>query len=307
MVHAPWGVAHARLARTISLRRRGLVAGALWCSTAVVGDANGRWMAGQMMRGRWAVAMALWFAMACLLSPAQGASLKILTAGAFRQVLVVGEPQLAAAAGASVEIAADTVGGLIRRVSAGEPFDVLIASPEALEALRSSGAIAGQIVDLARVGVGVGVRDGAERPALDSVADFREALLKARAVAYVDPAAGGTSGVYLSILFDQLGIGPQMRAKAVLVRGGNAADRVVSGEADLALQQISEILPVKGVVLAGPLPAEIQRYTTYSVVVARTAAQLTAAQAAITWLRGAEAADIIRARGMEPVPPATTR
>lgn len=234
--------------------------------------------------------------------PGVADTLKVLTAGAFQQVLLGGLPQLEAAAGMSIQLEADTVGGLVRRISTGEHFDLVIASPQALEALKPGGAIAGRIVHLARVGVGVGVKEGTERPALATVDQFRDALLKARAVAYVDPAAGGTSGIYLSLLIDRLGIGPQVRAKAVLVKGGNAAERIVSGEADLALQQISEILPVKGVVLAGPLPAEIQSYTTYSAAVATTAAQPAAAEAVVSWLRAAAAADIIRGKGMEPTP-----
>ena len=87
----------------------------------------------------------------------------------------------------------------------------------------------------------------------------------------------------------------------MLVRSGNAAERIVSGEADLAVQQISEILPVKGVVLAGSLPAEIQSYTTYSAVLARASGHAAAA-AVVAWLHGAAAGDIIRAKGMEPAP-----
>lgn len=244
--------------------------------------------------------MLLGLAMLTCARPGHADTLKVLTAGAFKQVLLAGLPQLEAAAGMSIELEADTVGGLVRRISEGEHFDVLVASPQALDALKPGGAIASRIVNLARVGVGV--KDGAERPALATIGQFRDALLKAKAVAYVDPAAGGTSGIYLSLLIDQLGIGPQVRAKAVLVKGGSAAERIVSGEADLALQQISEILPVKGVVLVGPLPAEIQSYTTYSVAVAAATAQSAAAEAVVSWLRGRAAAELIRGKGMEPLP-----
>ena len=97
---------------------------------------------------------------------------------------------------------------------------------------------------------------------------FKQTLLAAKAVAYIDPASGGTSGIYVSGLVDRLGIGAEVKRKAVLVHGGTSADRVVSGEAEVAVQQISELLPVKGVVLVGPLPPEIQNYTVYSAGIA---------------------------------------
>jgi molybdate transport system substrate-binding protein len=106
----------------------------------------------------------------------------------------------------------------------------------------------------------------------------------------------------VSQLIDRLGIGPQVRAKSVLVKGGSSADRIVSGEADVAVQQISEILPVKGVVLVGPLPAEIQNYTTYAAAVASRTERAAAAEALIRLVRSKPGADVIRAKGMEPAP-----
>jgi molybdate transport system substrate-binding protein len=237
-----------------------------------------------------------------LMSPelASAEPLKVLTAGAFKQVLLGIAPQFETD-GRSVQLDADTVGSLVKRIQAGESFDLVIASPAALETLSKAGKVTHGVVNLARVGVGLGVRDGADKPDIGTVEDFKRALLKARAVAYVDPAAGGTSGIYISGLLDRLGIGPQIRAKSVLVKGGSSADRVVSGEADIAIQQISEILPVKGVVLVGPLPAEIQSYTTYSAGLASTSGQTAAAQALIQLLRGRQGVEVITSKGMEPV------
>ena len=89
-------------------------------------------------------------------------------------------------------------------------------------------------------------------------------LLGAKSVAYIDPKAGGSSGIYFDKLLDRLGIGDQIRPKAKLKQGGYVAELVVSGEAEVAIHQISEIVPVKGAVLVGPLPAEVQNFTTYS-------------------------------------------
>jgi molybdate transport system substrate-binding protein len=117
---------------------------------------------------------------------------------------------------------------------------------------------------------------------------------------YIDPAAGGSSGIYVSGLLDRLGIGAEVRPKSVLVRGGYSADRVASGEAELAVQQISELLPVKGVVLVGPLPAEIQSYTVYSAGIAADTPRMPAARALISLLRSPEGTAAIRSKGMEP-------
>jgi molybdate transport system substrate-binding protein len=237
---------------------------------------------------------------------AQAETLKVLTAGAFKPVLLALIPQFEAA-GRQLQWDNDTVGGLVKRIEAGESFDVVIASPAALDALGKSGKIAGGGIELAKVGVGMAIREGAAKPDITTVEGFKQALLAAKAVAYIDPAAGGSSGIYVSGLIDRLGIGAEVKPKSVLVHGGTSADRVASGEADVAVQQISELLPVKGVVVVGPLPAEIQNYTVYSAGIAAGSRQTPSAQALIDLLRSGDGAVAIKSKGMEPVgqaPPA---
>jgi molybdate transport system substrate-binding protein len=229
-------------------------------------------------------------------------ALKVLTAGAFKQVLLAIIPQFEAA-GHEVHWDNDTVGALLKRIEAGESFDVVIASPAALEALAKSGRIAGDGVELARVGVGMAVREGAAKPDISTVDGFKQALLAAKAVAYIDPASGGSSGIYVSALIDRLGIGAEVKQKSVLVHGGTSADRVVSGEAEVAVQQISELLPVKGVVVVGPLPPEIQNYTVYSAGIAAGTRQKPSAQALIDLLQSRDGAMAIKSKGMEPIDP----
>jgi molybdate transport system substrate-binding protein len=179
-----------------------------------------------------------------------------------------------------VRIENDTAGALARRIGNGEAFDVVVLTPAALEQLEQAGRVArGSSVRLARVAIGVAVKQGAPRPDIATESDFRQALLAARAVAYIDPAAGGSSGIYLTQLFQRMGIAAQIAPKAVLVPGGLVAQRLVSGEADLALHQISEILAVPGVTLVGPIPAEVQNYTVYAGGLAATSADLPAARA----------------------------
>jgi molybdate transport system substrate-binding protein len=124
-------------------------------------------------------------------------------------------------------------------------------------------------------------------------------LVNARSVAYIDPAAGGSSGIYLDRLFQQWGIAPQVRAKAVLVPGGLVATRVVDGSADVAIHQISEILAVPDAVLVGPVPAEIQNYTVYGAALSASTQQAAAARELLAALRSDKGVEVLKARGME--------
>jgi molybdate transport system substrate-binding protein len=231
---------------------------------------------------------------------ARADALKVLTAGAFKQVLLAIIPQFEAA-GRTVQWDNDTVGGLVKRIEAGESFDVVIASPAALDVLTKTGKIAGGGVELAKVGVGMAVREGAAKPDISTVEGFKQALLAAKSVAYIDPASGGSSGIYLSGLLDRLGIGAEVKPKSILVHGGTSADRVVSGEAEVAVQQISELLPVKGVVVIGPLPPEIQNYTVYSAGIATGTRLKPSARALIDLMQSSAGAAAIKNKGMEPV------
>jgi molybdate transport system substrate-binding protein len=244
--------------------------------------------------------IALAFVMALVgVGDARADTLKVLTAGAFKQVLLAVIPQFQAA-GRDVKWETGTVGNIVSRIEAGESYDLVIASPAGFATLAKTGKL-GAGTDLAKVGVGLAVREGAAKPDIGSVDAFKRALLAAKSVAYIDPASGGSSGIYVSGLLDRLGIGAEIRQKAVLMRGGAAADRVVSGEAEIALQTISEILPVTGAVLAGPLPSDIQNYTIYSAAITAGSKEKPSAQALIDLVRSSAGAAAIRSAGMEPI------
>ncbi|MDB5960405.1 MAG: bacterial extracellular solute-binding family protein [Massilia sp.] len=231
---------------------------------------------------------------------ALAADLKVLTAGAFKPVLMAIAPEYERHSGNRLLIDNDTGGALARRIAGGEKFDLVVLPSAALDQLASEGKlVAGSAAPLAKVGIGVAVKRDAPRPDIASVAAFRRALLDARKVAYIDPAAGGSSGVYLAQLFDKLGIAAEVKAKAVLVPGGLVAQRVVSGEADLGVHQISEILAVPDAVLVGPIPLEVQNYTVYAGGVSAGAEDQAAAQALLAMLRGDAARKAMQTRGME--------
>ena len=232
---------------------------------------------------------------------AAGAEIKVLTAGAFKQVLLALLPDFERATGHKVTVANDTVGALTKRIAGGEAFDVAVLTPKAVDDLANEGKfVAGSRANLARVGVGVVVKDGTPKPDISSVAAFKQALLAAKSVAYIDPAAGGSSGIYVAGLLDKLGIAGEVKPKAKLIPGGAVAEHVAKGEAELGIHQISEILPVKGVTLVGPLPAEIQNYTVYAAGVGAHATEGDAAKALIKALSGLAAAEVLKSKGMEP-------
>lgn len=228
------------------------------------------------------------------------ADLKVLTAGAYKPVVAALAPVFEQRTGHKLSIDNDTAGALQKRIAGGEAFDLVVLTPAAIEQLAAAGKVAaGTSARLARVAIGVAVKQGAPAPDISSVASFRQALLDARAVAYIDPAAGGSSGVYLSQLFVKMGIAAQVQPKAVLVPGGLVAQRVVDGEADLAVHQVSEILAVPGATLVGPIPAEVQNYTVYAGAVGAAAREPSAAQAFLELLGSAQAREVLAQKGME--------
>ena len=197
----------------------------------------------------------------------------------------------------------DTAGALQRRVLAGESFDLVISSPASLQAMRQAGKIANvEPMALARVAIGVAVAADAPAPDISTVAAFKKALSDARKVAYIDPAAGGSSGVYLDNLFERWGMRDEIRAKAVLVPGGLVATRLLDGSADLALHQISEIRAVPQVRLVGALPAEIQNYTVYAAATPQSPMS-PAVQDLLVFLRSPPMSAVWQEKGMESVAP----
>jgi molybdate transport system substrate-binding protein len=232
-----------------------------------------------------------------LTSPVQAAELIVLSAGAITGVATAIKPAFEAETGLGVTIRNDTVGGLVRRIKANEAFDVVLVSPAALEQL-------GPLIDastslkLARVGVGVAVKAGDPVPDLSTAEAFTAALRAARSIAYIDPGSGASSGIYLAKLFQSLGIAAEIAPKTILLPGGLAAEALTDGRADIAMQQISELLAVPGVTFAGPLPTEIQMQTTYAGAVAARTEAGADAHAFLWGLTEAPAREAIMARGM---------
>jgi molybdate transport system substrate-binding protein len=233
---------------------------------------------------------------------ARAAEIQVVSGGAFKQVLSALAAQYQKESGNTLAIAYQTVGQHLALIRDGkEKFDVAILTPEAIDTLAKEGSIVpGTRADLAKTGVGVVVKAGAPLPDISTVAAFKRTLLAAKSVAYIDPKSGGSSGIYVERLLQQLGIADQVNAKAVLVHGGAVADHIADGEAEIGIHQISEILPVAGTVLVGPLPVEIQNFTVYAAGVGSAAADDATARALVKFLSGPHASPIIEQKGMQP-------
>ena len=232
----------------------------------------------------------------------KAAGIKVISGGAFKQVLNALAEQYQKASGSKLDLTYRTVGQHLKLINGGEEtFDVAVLTPEAIDGLIKDGkVVAGSRADLAKTGVGVVVKAGAPMPDIGSVDAFKRTLMAAKSVAYIDPAAGGSSGIYVGKLLERLGIAKEVNAKAKLIHGGAVADHIADGEAEIGVHQISEILAVKGAVLVGPLPAEIQNFTVYSAGVGTVAKDGDAASALVKFLAGPHAGPIIKAKGMEP-------
>lgn len=231
--------------------------------------------------------------------PARAADVVVLTAGAFKPALLDLTPGYEAVSRDTVVVSNDTAGGVAARVARGEEMDLVIMPAPALEALTAQGRIvAGTVVVLARSGIGVAVKNGAPAPNIGTVEAFKQAMLAAPSVAYIDPASGGSSGIYIAKLFDKLGIAAAMSRTSVLVPGGLVGSRVDNGEAVLGLQQISELRVVSGVTVAGPLPEEIQNYTVYAAGIPKSARRPRAGEALLAYLRSEAGTKALLARGL---------
>jgi molybdate transport system substrate-binding protein len=187
---------------------------------------------------------------------------------------------------------------LLERLRAGEAADVVILTREGLDDVVREGRVAAEsCVDLARSFVGIAVKAGAAHPDISTEAKLRAALLGARAVAY---SRLGASGILFAKLIEQLGISSEINARAVIIQQGFTAERLITGEADLAVQQISELKQVGDIEVVGPIPYELQTPAVFSA--GRMAATNKPAEAdrLLRFLASSEVAPALRESGLEP-------
>ncbi len=193
---------------------------------------------------------------------------------------------------------------IAKRVAEGEPADVAITTRERLDELVRDGRIdGGTCADIAHSAIGVAVPRGAPRPDTSSVDSFVRALLAAKSIAMSNPVGGGASGAHMWSAFERLGIAEQLRPKTIFGPGGPAGligFYLLRGEAEIGLQQMPELMAVSGIDVVGPVPAEMQLASIFAAGICIGANDPAAAQALIDFLRSAEAAAVIRSKGMRP-------
>jgi molybdate transport system substrate-binding protein len=237
-------------------------------------------------------------ALSMALGLAQAAEVRVASSGAVKEAYVELVANFESATGHKVLTTWGGTESVTKRVRDGEVFDLVIVSAPNIDRLVGEGKlIAGSRVDVAKSGVGVAVRDGLPKPDISSGDAIKKAVLDAKSVAY----SSGPSGFYLVDLFRKMGITDQIKDKVKQTPSGvQVGDLLARGEADLGFQQVSELVHVKGIQYLGPLPADIQHMTTFSVGVHAKAPEPDAAKALVKALTASEAAPVIRRTGMEP-------
>jgi molybdate transport system substrate-binding protein len=189
-------------------------------------------------------------------------------------------------------------------LAAGGNADLVIVPAPVIAKLKQSGAVRGEgVVDLARVGIGVVVRAGARRPDVSSAAAIRKALVEARSIVYPNPdSGGGSAGRQIQHMIEQMGLRDTVKPKLTRIAAiGGGVDLVAKGKAEIGFFNISEILPVAGVTLVGPLPEELQNYIVFDAAVASGAAAPQPAAQFIEMLAAPEKRDSWRKAGLEPL------
>lgn len=225
-------------------------------------------------------------------------TLTILSTHAMVEVLNALKSEFERAHGYRLVFSFDPSLAVRRRIEQGEPFDIAIVTRNAIDELAAAGQIAPETCGtLGRTGLGVSVRAGAAKPDIASVEAFKRALLAAQSVVR---SREGASGAILESVMERLGITEAMRDKIVVAGSGRVAEYVARGEAELAVQQISELVPVQRADFVGPFPPELQHETVFAAGVASASPARATAEAFITLLAAPATAPLYTANGLEP-------
>jgi len=247
-------------------------------------------------QGIWIGALA-----AAFTGSAAAAEIYVMSAGAAKAAVQPLVESFEKASGHKVSVSFGTMGLIQEKLGKGERADVLIVASEVADDLQQRNVITGgSRKALAKVGIGVAVNEKtAVMPDISTPEAFKQTLLNAKSIVYIDPTKG-TSGKHLVTVFERLGISAQVNAKARLGDGGYIVAPVGTGEVELGLHQISEILPVKGVKLVGPLPEALQKWTTYTAALTPGSTAPDAARELIAYLAGPQAKPVYLAKGFLP-------
>lgn len=230
------------------------------------------------------------------------ADIKVMSAGAVKTMVAALGGEFERDTGHRLDLNFGTAGSLRERIKKGEVADLVVLSESAIAELAKLGlVVSGTATDLGRTVTGVIVRDGAAEPDISTPDAFKQALLQARSVAYTDPKAGGSGGIMFSALLQKLGIADEVNKKAVLGKGGHdVAVLIAEGRAELGTTFISEVLPVPGAKVVGPLPGHLHTANTYTAAIHASAASRADAEALLRKLADPATRGRYTAAGLEP-------
>ena len=250
--------------------------------------------------GRVAAIAALLFAQAGFASAAE---IKVFSTIGVQAALEELAPKFEKETGNKITITWGTAAILVKKVQAGESADLLVLTKQGLNDLIKENKVApGSNADFASSGMGVVVKHGASKPDISTPEAYKQTLLKAKSIDYSNPASGGASGVFFAKTLEKMGIAAEIAPKTHHPPpSGNSANLVVSGEAELAIQQEPEVMEVSGVDIVGPPPGDLNNITTYSAGVPADSKEPVGAKALIKFLQTPEAAAVYKARGLKPV------
>jgi len=226
------------------------------------------------------------------------ATIKLFVSNSMRGVMDELLPPFERASGNKVEVSYDPAKIMMERIRNGESADLVMLGGAAIEDLEKAGRIAaGSRRTIASCGIGIAVKAGAPKPDIGTVESFKRALLAAKAIAYTQQ---GASGIYFSGLIERLGIADRIKDRAARQPGGLVGELVAAGKADLAVQQIPELMVVKGVDFVGPLPEELQKVTVSSAGIFAGSKSPGEARALLDFLTTPDAKRVMKEKGHEP-------
>jgi molybdate transport system substrate-binding protein len=231
---------------------------------------------------------------------ADAAEVKVLTSVALTTALNELAPKFEQATGNKLNIGYSLIADIRKRILEGETADVIILSRPVMDELQKQDKfVPGSVANIAGTPVALAVRRGAPRPDVSTVDALKHTLLSAKSIVYADPSKGGASGVYFARVIERLGIADQLKSKTILVPGAQAAEMVAKGEAEIGVGQGSEIVPVEGAELLGPLPGEFASTTVFTAGIGSSSKVLAEAKSLIQFLGGPVARPVLSAKGFQ--------
>jgi len=247
--------------------------------------------------GRFHAATAAALFVSALPAPVHPADLKILSTVGVQTVVQELAPRFERATGHKLDITYGVSNLMKKQIADGESFDLAIMTSTVTDELIGQGRlVAATRTDIAHGGIGIAVRAGAPKPDIGSVEALKRTLLDAKSIAY---SKAGASGIYFAGLLERMGIAEAMQPKTKYGTS-NVGEMVANGEAQLGVQLINELLPVRGVEVVGPLPAEVQSYVTLTAGVGTQAKEPAIAEQFIRFLTAPAALTVIKQKGLEP-------